>query len=135
MMFVSLVHSSSVFYFLNFSVLHICNLVERITKDETRTTQNYLWSADSWVSSTQLDAIRPTLISSNKRGLSSKAAPCLPSWYLNAASPQHLGVLTGTTTPTHVPNSSGVPTTPEAYRWRAYSHFCSNTGNLCGISN
>lgn len=37
------------FYFLNFSVLHICNLVERITKDETCTTQNYLWSAGSWV--------------------------------------------------------------------------------------
>lgn len=39
-------------------------------------------------SSTQLDAIRATLISSNKHSSSSKAAPCQHSWYLSAASPQ-----------------------------------------------
>lgn len=60
-------------------------------------------------SSTQLDAIRATLISSNKHSLSSKAAPCQPSWYLSAASPQHLGVLTGTTTPTHIPTAQECP--------------------------
>lgn len=35
--------------FLSLSVLHICNLVKSITEDETCTTQNYLWSAKSWV--------------------------------------------------------------------------------------
>lgn len=48
-MVLSLLHASSVLHFLGFSVLHTCNLVERVTDNETCTTQNYLWSAKPWV--------------------------------------------------------------------------------------
>lgn len=47
-------------------------------------------------SSRQFDAIRPTLISSNKHSLSSKAAPCQPPWYWVQ----------------HVPSSWGCPLEP-----------------------
>lgn len=69
------------FYFLSFSVLHICNLIERITEDETCTTRNHLWAAKSWVRVQH--CLMPSdlhCISSNKQGLYSKAAPCRPSW-------------------------------------------------------
>lgn len=60
-------------------------------------------------SSTQLDAIRPTWISSNKHGLYSKQLLASLPEYLSAASAQHLGVLTGTTTLTHTPTAQECP--------------------------
>lgn len=73
-------------------------------------------------SSTQLDAIRPTWVSLpiNRACTPKQLLASLPG-YLSAASAQLLGLLPGTTTPTHTPNSSGVPTTPGAYRCRAHS--------------
>lgn len=57
-------------------------------------------------SSTQLDAIRPTLISSNKH--SKQLLGNLPE-YSSAPSAQHLGVLTGTTTPPTCPTAQECP--------------------------
>lgn len=83
---------------------------------------------------TQFDAITPSLISSNNTACPLKQLlASLPG--IECSTSPAAGGAHWNHHPNPHPNSSGVPTTPEAHRWRAYSHFCSNTGSLCGISD
>lgn len=91
-------------------------------------------------SSTQLDAIRPTLTSLliNRACTQRSSLPAFLNIWVHHL-PQNLGVLTRTTspTPTHGPssgsNSSGVPTTPGSYRLRGSAASSGETQEICGV--